>query len=292
MSFKLIIFSSLLLFSFCVKVPNSLKVMTFNIHYGHTIEEEYNIENIALEIKNSKAELICVQEVDVHWASHSLYEDTLKILATITGYHYFYAPIYDRPSQRGDLYPNEQFGVGFLSKYKIVSAKNYKITRWSTQPEDPQPGDDDFPPKKGGFGHIIIDVDGYFVNVFNTHLDYRANPPKGYDVSIRVYQVKEMMEIIENVKKENGYPMILMGDMNSDTTAKDVFDPMLEKFNDSWNVIHNEDGEKGYTYPCKEPSVRIDYILTSKGDIIIKDAITLETYVSDHLPVVVDISFE
>lgn len=294
MSIKPLIFSIvLILFSFCLGEQKHLKVMTFNIHYGHTFEEKYNIENIALEIKNSKADLICVQEVDVHWASYSLYEDLMKILASITGYHYFYAPIYDKPSQRGEMYPNEQFGVGFLSKYEIVYAKNYQITRWSTQPEDPQPGDPDFPSKKGGFGHIIVNVDGSLINVFNTHLDYRPNPPKGYDVSIRVVQVQDMMKIIEKIKEEgNKYPMIIMGDMNTDTSAKDVFDPMLEKFNDSWGVVHKDDGNKGFTYPCNGPSIRIDYILTSKGDITVETAELIETYVSDHLPVVVDISIE
>ena len=259
----------------------TLRLMTYNIHYGNNIDNEYNIELIAKVIKESKAELICLQEVDKNWGTRSHYENLIEIISKITGYYYFYAPIYDKPSQRGISYPNEQFGVGFLSKYKIIDSYNYNISRWSTQKDDPQPGDINFPPKKGGFGHILIDVNGKIISVYNTHLDYRPNPPPGYEKSIREIQVKEMLEIIN----KNTFPIILMGDMNTDTSSKEIFEPLFEYFNDGW-IMGSKD--KGNSFPSNNPNIRIDYILISK-DVIVKNANLIETTVSDHLPVIIDI---
>jgi len=261
----------------------NLKVMVYNIHYGNSISNVYDIEEIGKLIKNSKAELICLQEVDVNWSSRSLYENTIEKLSNITGLDYFYAPIYNRASQRGPQYPNEQFGVGFLSKYEIIQEVNYNISRWSTQSEDPQPGDPDFPPKKGGFGHVIINKDGKLLSIYNTHLDYRASPPPGYSKSIRVIQVNEMLEIIDF----DSYPTILMGDMNSDTSAREVFTPLFNYFNDAWSLGNSTNG---YSFPSDNPDRRIDYILTTR-DIVIKRSYLLNSTASDHLPVIVDLSF-
>ena len=266
------------------KQMNYLRLMTYNIHYGNNINNEYNIKEIAEVIKESKAELICLQEIDNHWGSRSNYENLIEMLSEITGFNYFYAPIYDKPSQRGSSYPNEQFGVGFLSKYEIIKSYNYNISRWSTQKEDPQPGDKDFPPKKGGFGYILINKNGKLISVYNTHLDYRASPPSGYKKSIREIQVKEMLKIM-NI---NTYPTILMGDMNTDRSSKEVFEPLLQFFNDAWPLGNKGNG---YSFPSNNPTSRIDYILTSKN-IIVKKGNLMNTTASDHLPVIIDIELQ
>ena len=260
-----------------------LKIMTYNIHFGNSIDNIYNIKEIGRIIKDSRAEVVCLQEVDVNWGSRSLYENTIQRLSYITGLNYFYAPIYNKPSHRSAEYPNEQFGVGILSKYEILHQSNYNLSRWSTQSEDPQPGDPDFPPKKGGFGNIIISVNGKKISIYNTHLDFRETPPPEYFRSIREIQVNEMIEIIDF---EN-YPTILMGDMNADTTSKEVFSPLFNYFNDAWELGNIT---SGYSFPSDNPVRRIDYILTTR-DIFIKKSYLLNTTASDHLPVIADISF-
>ena len=275
-----ILFINLLLFQVILSLEK-LKLMTYNIHYGNSVDDKYNIEELGQLIVESKAEVVCLQEVDVNWGERSLYENTIEILSRITGLYYFFAPIYNRTSQRDQKYPNEQFGVGFLSKYPIIFQKNYNISRWSTQSEDPQPGDPGFPPKKGGFGNIIIDVNGKNISIYNTHLDYRATPPPGYSTLIREIQVKEMLDIIDF----NKYPIILMGDMNTDTSAKEVFTPLLNHFNDAWSLGNTTEG---YSFPSNDPIKRIDYILTSK-DLEIMDSYLIFSLASDHLPVIVDI---
>ena len=62
----LIIFLFLLPFS---KTSKSLRIMTFNIHFGNTITNEYDILNISQVIKDSQSDIVCLQEVDNNWSA-------------------------------------------------------------------------------------------------------------------------------------------------------------------------------------------------------------------------------
>ena len=274
----------LYLLSYC-KSTKSLRIMTFNIHFGNTIDNKFDILNISQVIKDSQSDIVCLQEVDNNWSSRSEYESLISIISEKTGLpYYIFNPIYDKPSSRGEQYPNEQFGTAILSKYKILESHDYILSRWSSQKGDPQPGEPGFPSQYHGFGHVILDIEGKNVSVYNTHLDYRANPPEGYEETMRAIQVREMLNII-NYK----YPTILTGDMNADFSAKDVFDPLLEQFDDAWTIAGDGDG---LSFPCTDPYIRIDYILINKNsNVKIKNAFLIKTLVSDHLPVVTDIDF-
>ena len=277
-----IILFSLLFFSIYSK---SLRIMTFNIHFGNTINNIYDILNISQVIKNSNSDIVCLQEVDNNWSSRSYYHSLIQIISQQANLpYYIYNPIYDKNSSHGHLFPNEQFGTAILSKYKILESHDYILSRWSSQKGDPQPGEPGFPSQYHGFGHLILDIDGTNFSVYNTHLDYRADPPKGFNETMRAIQVREMLSII-NFK----YPTILTGDMNADFSAKDVFEPLLEKFDDAWSIA----GEgSGLTFPCINPYIRIDYILVNKkSSIQVKNAFLIDTQVSDHLPVIADIDF-
>ena len=277
-----LIFLNIFIYSYTLK---SLRIMTFNIHFGNTINNEFDILNISKVIKDSGSEVVCLQEVDNFWSSRSEYESLISIISKYAGLpFYIYNPIYNKKSSRGDQYPNEQFGTAILSKYKILESHDYIISRWSSQEGDPKPGEPGFPSQYHGFGHVILDINGSNFSVYNTHLDYRANPPEGYNETMRAIQVREMLNII-NYK----YPTILTGDMNADLSAKDVFSPLLQYFYDSWSIAG--EGE-GLSFPCIDPYIRIDYILFNKNSkIIIKKVYNIQTQASDHLPVVADINF-
>lgn len=244
----------------------------------------YDLQSIADVITSSGADIVCLQEVDVNWGERSNYDDTLAILAEMTGMESFYAYIYDKPSS-SEGSPNERFGVAFLSKYPIVSSANHEITRWRTQEGDPQPGDPGFPGTKPGFGEILVNVNSVYVRFYNTHLDYRGEYPEGYPHTIRLDQVNDMLRIMDTYT----YPTVLMGDMNadaSDPTAAEVFDPLLEKFNDAWALAGKGDGN---SYPSDNPDRRIDYILTTPSSVETVNAFEINTQASDHRPVVADL---
>ena len=262
-----------------------VRVMTYNIRYGHNNDDQYDLQSIADVISASEADVVCLQEVDVNWGERSEYDDTLAILAEMTGMESFHAYIYDVPSKRGPEYPNERFGVAFLSRYPIETSANHEITRWSTQPGDPQPGEEGFPGMKPGFGEIVVDIDGLKFRAYNTHLDYRGAPPEGYPHTIRLDQVRDMLEIMDTTTA----PAILTGDMNADAAnpdAAEVFDPLLEHFADAWAEKGIGDGG---SYPSDVPAGRIDYIFTTASMIDVVNAFRIDSQASDHRPVVADL---
>ena len=277
-------FLLLYLLSYSISLKH-VRIMTFNIHFGNSANNEFDILRISKVIKGSKSDIVCLQEVDNNWSSRSDYQSLVSIISKKADLpYYIFNPIYNKTSSRGSKYPNEQFGTAILSKYKILESHDYIISRWSTQKGDPKPGESGFPSQLHGFGNVILDINGTNISVYNTHLDYRSEPPKGYKETMRAIQVREMLNIIKYK-----YPTILTGDMNADLSAKDVFEPLLKYFDDAWTIAGKGNG---LSFPCVNPKKRIDYILVGKNsNIRVKNAYVIQKEASDHLPVVAEIDF-
>lgn len=250
------------------KTEVTAKVATYNIQAGSGVDGKYDIKRTASVIRDMEADVIGIQEVDVHWGDRSDFENTMKLLADELGMEYYFAPIYDLdPIEEGDA--RRQYGVGLLSKYPIMNAKNHEITRLSTQDPDPEPK------PSPGFLEVQVDIDGAHVWFYVTHLDYRADP------AIREMQVDEMLEIMG----EHHYN-ILVGDFNAPPEA-DELTPLFNWFNDTWNTTHQGDG---FTFPADDPIKRIDYVITSPR-MKVDDAQVYSSLASDHLPVMANVTF-
>ncbi|WP_053218370.1 endonuclease/exonuclease/phosphatase family protein [Virgibacillus senegalensis] len=241
-----------------------VRVMTYNIHTGIGSDGSYDLDRLAQTIEDSGADVIGLQEVDVHWAARSNFDDQLSELAEKLGMESFFAPIYDQDPLTEDE-PRRQFGVAVLSKYPITSTINQEITRLSTQDANPEPA------LAPGFADVRINAQGARFSFYVTHLDYRADP------FVREMQVDDMLRIIP----ETG-TSILAGDMNAGADAPELL-PLLERFQDAWNR-----SDDGYTYPAVSPQKRIDYILTSPNVKVLHTEV-MQTEASDHLPVVSDL---
>jgi endonuclease/exonuclease/phosphatase family metal-dependent hydrolase len=251
--------------------PNNevtIRVATFNIHAGIGSDGEYNLDRIANTIRESGADIIGLEEVDVHWGSRSNFENEIQILADKLDMNYFFAPIYNmEPSKPGD--PRRKYGVALLSKYPILKAENREITRLSTQEANPSPK------PAPGFLQAQIHVAGEQVWFYVTHLDYRSDP------TVRQMQVSDMLGIM--AEHDNH---ILVGDMNATPEAAELA-PLFQQFQDAWALTH--DGP-GYTYPAESPTKRIDDILTAPG-IKVQSANLIDSSASDHRPVTADLVF-
>lgn len=254
------------------KAPSTVnaRIMTYNIHAGIGSDGQYDRGRIAKEIKISRADIIALQEVDVHWGSRSNHENMIKELAEELNMFYFFAPIYDfDPLNTGE--PRRQYGVAVLSKYPILKTENHSITRLSTQDPDPSPE------PAPGFLEVLLNVKGAKLSFYVTHLDFRPDP------SVRQMQVHDMLEIMSHSKGAS----ILAGDMNAAPDAPELA-PLFAQFQDAWDEIHTE---HGFTFPAIAPNIRIDYLLASR-QITVKQANVLSTLASDHLPVIADISLK
>jgi len=250
----------------CVSLPSppaerSLRVMTYNIQAGGG-----DLSRIAETIRGSGADLVALQEVDVHWGARSSFADQATALANRLGMQSRFAPIYRLPGENASA-PAREYGVALLSKYPIVAWRNNTLTRLSTQAEGAPPA------PMPGFLEATIDVRGVRVRVFNTHLDYRPDP------AVRRQQVAETLAIVGDASA----PTLLFGDLNAPPSAPEL-QPLLDRLRDSWTAS----ADSGFTYPATAPVKRIDYVLSSKH-FRVRTASVPESQASDHRPVVVNL---
>ncbi|MFE3718108.1 endonuclease/exonuclease/phosphatase family protein [Streptomyces cyaneofuscatus] len=240
-----------------------LRVATYNIHAGAGMDNVFDLDRQASELRSLNADVIGLQEADRHWGPRSEWRDLAGELAERLGMYVYFAPIYSLdPAEPGG--PRAEFGVAVLSRYRIVSADNHEITRLSTQ--DPNPS----PAPAPGFAEAVVRVKGRPVHVYVTHLDYRPDP------AVRVAQVADTRRIMA----EDRGPKILLGDFNAEPGAPELA-PLWEELTDA------DPGAP--TFPAQDPVKRIDYVAVSKGAARVRRAWVPESVASDHRAVVADL---
>ncbi|MFJ7103703.1 MULTISPECIES: endonuclease/exonuclease/phosphatase family protein [Streptomyces] len=240
-----------------------LRVATYNIHAGAGEDQVFDLDRTAAALRGLRADVIGLQEVDVHWGERSAFADEARALAEKLRMRVFFAPIYDL-DPAGEGGERRQYGVAVLSRHPVLHAENHEITRLSTQTPDPVPA------PAPGFAEIVIRVKGVRTHVYSTHLDYRADP------SIRAAQVGDMLDVLAD---DRG-PGILVGDFNAEPSAPELA-PL-------WQTLRDAAPDAGPTYPAIAPRKRIDLITVSHG-ITVTGARTHATDASDHRPVVADL---
>ncbi|MEU4446198.1 serine hydrolase [Actinosynnema sp. NPDC050801] len=250
--------------------PAPLTVMSYNIHSGVGVDGRLDLARVAAEIRASGADVVGLQEVDVHWMARSGWRDQAAELAAALDMDVYFAPIYDlEPLAPGE--PRRQFGLAVLSRHRVVAAENHWITRLSTQVPDPTPE------PAPGFPEVVLDVRGERVHVYNTHLDYRADP------AVRQAQVADMLRV---VAEDRGEARVLLGDFNAVPDAPELA-PLWVELVDAWAMT--DPSSPGATYPAQAPTKRIDYVAAAYPARV-RDTRVITTEASDHLPVVADLT--
>ncbi|MEU6871148.1 endonuclease/exonuclease/phosphatase family protein [Streptomyces sp. NPDC046751] len=246
-----------------------LRVATYNIHAGAGMDDVFDLDRQAAELRSLDADVIGLQEVDAHWGIRSEWRDLAAELAERLDMRVSFAPVYSLDPETPGA-PRREFGVAVLSRYRIVSAENHEITRLSTQVPDPVPA------PAPGFGEVVVRVKRLPVHVYVTHLDYRADP------SVRTAQVADTRRIMaeDRAPGRQRVRQILLGDFNAAPSAPELA-PLWRELTDA------EPG--GSTYPAQDPVQRIDYVAVSKDSVRVRDAAVAETLASDHRPVVADL---
>lgn len=246
-----------------------VRVATYNIHAGAGEDGRYDLARTASAIHALDADVVGLQEVDVHWGARSQWADTAQELADRLGMRVFFAPIYslDSPSEGQ---PRREYGVAVLSRWPIVSTENHPLTRLSTVVPNPTPT------PMPGFAEVVIEKQGARVHVYTTHLDYRADP------SVRQTQVEETLDILAD---DAGESRVLVGDLNATPEAPELA-PLWPILTDTWAAAPA--AGTGLTYPAITPTKRIDYV-TASTEVEVVASHVPETAASDHLPVVADL---
>lgn len=242
-------------------------MMSYNMHAGTGQDLVFDLERQAAVIEALRPDVVALQEIDVHWSARSDYIDEATWLARRLRMRVFFGPIYSLPADRPGAPPRE-YGLAIMSRFPILAAENHKITRLSTQTPDPAP---ELAP---GFPEIVIRVRGVRLRVYDTHLDFRADP------AVRAAQIADMLAIMD----ERPGPAILAGDFNAAPGAAELA-PLWGEMSD---VMSRTGGPDIPTYPADVPRERIDYVTTTP-DIGVRGVRVPETVASDHRPVVADL---
>ena len=255
-----------------------LEVMTYNIKYANENDGENSWsqrkENLAAQLQFYEPDIFGVQE-----ALHSqleFLEDKLK------GYDYF-GKGRDDGSQKGE------FSAIFFKPEKLELLE--QGTFWlSPTPEIPGKGWDAAYPRVCTYGKFRTKASGKEFWVFNTHFDHVGKEARRQ--SVRLIQEK-----ITQFNKEE-LPVILMGDFNLEPETEEI-QFLASHYKDSKETATHVFGPQGTfnAFDFQEPVTRrIDYIFT-EGNIKVKKYAVLSDskelkYMSDHLPVVVQIELQ
>lgn len=244
---KHLILFFLLICAFSNLKAQTISVMSYNIHIGQNSADQDKLKEIANYIKDSKAEIIGLQEVD-SVCNRSGKIDQMKFLAEQTGMHYTYS--------RHFAFDGGSYGLGILSRYPLQDIKDIRVSLSSTgKPETRSLLTANF--KKGRTTYTFATV----------HMDYR-------DSRSRQIQSEEIVKKFS----DNQYPVILTGDFNARPGTQEI--SVLE------NAFTDVSKLSGPTYPAVKPLNKIDYIMVSKGKVDqVKSQKADLIEFSDHIPV-------
>ena len=248
-----------------------LRVATYNIAAGAGANGVFDLARTARTLAALDADLIGLQEVDVAWNARSEWRDLASELAEQLGMSGYFGPIYSLdPLEPGQS--RREFGVAVLSRSPILTATNHEITRLSTQVPDPVPA------PAPGFPEVLVRIRGAVVQVYCTHLDYRADP------SVRELQVADMRAVMAERRRRHTH-QLLLGDLNATPDAPEL-GPLWNVLDDAWREANGDAG--GFSYPAAVPDRRIDFVTMTRG-LTARSVRVPETLASDHRPVVADL---
>lgn len=254
------ILTTFLLFSGCSAIKSSksnpiqIKVLTYNIHHANPPSkiDLIDLPAIAKVIKESKADIVGLQELDVHTTRSGKELDEAAELGKLTGMNHYFVKAID--------YAGGDYGIVILSRFPIIKSEHIVL------------------PMKQGIGGeprvlaaiTIEPVKGKQIVFANTHLELKPEN--------RILQARAIVEYLGNIQS----PVIFCGDLNSEpgSDAIKIFD---EHFTRS-SILN------GFTFPQVNPNREIDFIMYKPINRfkILKHKIINEPYASDHLPLLVE----
>ena len=151
-----------------------------------------------------------------------------------------------------------------VTRYKILENKTYHLPHLPSL-------------LKRVMTKVVIDVDGKEVSVYNTHLDFKY-----------MYSRKKELDKIFNIIKNDTNPIILMGDFNLKNN-KQIFIDFENKLKEL-GIRRVEFNDK--TLKISKYKREIDHIFISKEFKLNDNYIIKNLDISDHYPILVDITLK
>lgn len=233
----------------------TVRILTYNIHHANPPSKPNFIDlpAIAKVINDAKADIVGIQEVDINVSRSEMVNQAEK-LAELTGMEYYFS--------KGINLEKGYYGTLILSKHKIVGKRRYDLP---------------MPVQSENRSLAIVDVElpgGKTISLANTHLDLKPEN--------RIAQAEFINELGELYSK----PLIFVGDLNAKPDSEPI--KILEKY-----FVRNTKTNKP-TSPNVNPRNEIDYIMVLKNQKFEWKCYSVinESYASDHLPLLAEITFK
>lgn len=243
--------------SLCLPILMIIRFLTYNIHKGIGTDRKFRLDRTISVLKESKADVISLQEVDQH-VPRSRQLDLAREIAEALDMQYHLG--LNVKLKRGS------YGNATLSRFPIMEKHNQNIT-WGIKKRR---GCLITRLKVGRKNEIVI---------FNLHLGLAAFEQR--------WQMKKILSG-RYYKKFNEMPLIVLGDTN-DRRHKLTSILELAGFEDS---CQTRGKRRDFTWPAYAPVVRLDKLyfndsLNNEHHHVPRTK--LSRIASDHLPLIVDL---
>lgn len=232
-----------------------IRVLSFNVHHGNPPSENesvINLDTIAQIIKNSHADLVGLQEIDVN-LGRSYNEDQAKKLAELTGMQYIFS--------KGIDLENGEYGTAILSKHPIEYVEKHFL---------PSPVESE----RRSLSIVEVSINKKKILFANTHLDLKDKN--------KIAQAKFITSRFKNEKR----PVILVGDLNSEPT-----DPAIKELGTLFTKTTSQNGFT-FPQDKPSTEIDYIMVNTISHPKFVNHRILEEKYASDHRPLYVEIDMK
>lgn len=238
-----------------------IKILSYNIHKGFDWKnKKYQLQDIKRLIIESKADIVCLQEVVGENKKNKAINDFENQL------EYFSDNVWKNFSYgKNSIYDHGHHGNLILSKFPIINFDNINITTNFLE--------------KRGMLICKINCVGRDVVVVCLHLNLLH--------SGRLIQYIKIEEVINSLVKKKS-PLIIAGDFNDWNKKSSIYFESKMGMHETFKKIH---GDYAKTFPVQLPLLSLDRIYVRNLKIL--NASTIKAshlpVLSDHLPVLSEV---
>jgi len=235
--------------------PASLRIMSYNIHYGQGTDGRYDLPRLAAVINAAKPDLVALQEVDVG-VKRSERVHQAQQLAELTGMAVRFGPT--------QHFEGGLFGNAVLTGLPILDVVIHPLPYTESTPQQVT-----YP--RGAIAVTVRGPHGKPVRFVSTHFQHNVSEDR----------LAEAKAINKLFGQESQLPTILAGDMNAVPDSE----PIQELLSIWTNIT---DQPPAPTAPSTNPTSRIDYIFCRPASMfrVSHVSVVSESAASDHCPVI------
>lgn len=235
----------------------TLRIMSFNISSGLTLDGRLDLELTASVIEKAEVDIAGLQEVDQNFSERTDFTDQVKWLAKRLNMYVAFGP--NLTAHPADAkWPMQAYGNAIVSRYPIRKYQNHLLEKLESGPESEQ----------RGLLEATIDIDDESIAFFNTHL------------SLNEKQLERNIEELLGIIRSQDLPAILTGDFNAEPDS-----PHMKRIEEELDNIFGAPASHPETYKKEgDHGQKIDFIFYSRQWQVL-EAETIDTEASDHRPI-------